>query len=271
MTDVFDYVAGTTPLIVSIPHDGRQIPKTQLSDMTEAGAAIPDTDWHVRQLYDFASSIGASVLSANYSRYVVDLNRSAQDENLYPGQTVTGLCPRQTFRGEDIYLHDKQPDTAATDDRIIHYWRPYHDKLQELVHNTHKRFGVALLWDAHSIPSQVPRLFDGILPDLNFGTNDGLSCAADIVENLVSTAERNSDYSVVYNGRFKGGYITRNYGRPADGVHAVQLELTQSNYMNETTLAYDLTDAARLKALLQQILVAFTDWGIAAANVDFDA
>lgn len=252
MMDCFSYDAGTRPLLVSVPHDGRQLPCDIASGMTEAGRAIPDTDWHVGRLYDFARDLGAHVIRAEYSRYVVDLNRPADDSHLYAGRYGSGLCPTQTFAGEDIYQRGSAIDM---DERVSGYWLPYHDKLAALLEQIRGEHGHVLLWDAHSIPSSVPRLFDGVLPVLNLGTWDQRSCAAAIAAAVMSVATA-SPYDAVLNGRFVGGYITRHYGRPGDGVHAIQLELAQRSYMDEATLEYDPDKASQLQNTLSAMLRA---------------
>ena len=223
--------------------------------MTDAGRALPDTDWHVRELYAFASDVGASVIAANYSRYVVDLNRSSSDEALYENQLATGVCPRQTFGGQDIYLDGESIDT---EDRIRAYWQPYHDKIAVTLAEIRERSGYALLWDAHSMASEVPSLFDGVLPDLNIATNGDQSCAPDITA-AVSAVANASTYSCVANGRFRGGFITRSHGAPAKGIHTIQLELTQHNYMDEKNLGYDAGRATRLVDTIRNLLQAFQD------------
>lgn len=188
MTNVYHYRPGNTPLLISVPHDGRAIPYDVDKRMTKAGKALPDTDWFVAKLYDFAVQLGASVLVANFSRYVVDLNRSADDEALYPGQVKTGLCPEQTFAGEDIY-RDAGVSDAERAARVEHYWTPYHQKIRSTLDALRDEHGYALLWDAHSIPSAVPRLFAGQLPELNLGSNDGASCAPAVAEAVADVAE----------------------------------------------------------------------------------
>ena len=257
MIDVYNLQEGEQPLLISVPHDGCHLPGDMQERMTAAGLAMPDTDWHVAQLYDFARDIGASLLVANYSRYVVDLNRSSSDEILYPGQLTTGLCPLQTFSGDDIYeVGDVTEDEKKQ--RIETYWQPYHDQLERMLHAMRVKFGFALLWDAHSIRSAVPSLFDGQLPELNIGSNDGQSCAVSIETALVDVA-RASSYETVVNGRFKGGYITRHYGSPASGIHALQLEIAQRTYMNEETTEYEAHKARRVRATLHRLLQAFLD------------
>jgi N-formylglutamate deformylase len=258
MTDVFDFHEGSSSLLVSIPHDGRLLPPALAERMTDAGRALPDTDWHVRELYSFAAELGASIIAANYSRYVVDLNRPSSDEALYQNQLATGLCPQKTFAGQDIYLDGESLESEEREARVLEYWRPYHGKISETLATIRERNGYALLWDAHSIAREVPSLFDGMLPDLNIGTNGDLSCAADI-RTAVAAAANASPYSWVANGRFRGGYITRYYGAPNDGIHAMQLELTQHNYMDEKNLSYDAGRATRLVDTIRSLLQAFQD------------
>lgn len=255
MTDVFTWHQGDSPLLISIPHDGREIPPAIAARMTETGLATPDTDWHVTRLYAFAETIGASLIAASYSRYVIDLNRSPRDEALYAGQVSTGLCPLRTFAGDDIYRDGAGVGAEDRRARIEEYWEPYHARIAAALAATRKEFGYALLWDAHSIRSSVPRLFAGELPDLSVGTSDGTSCPR-AVERRIAEAAAATPYTSVVNGRFKGGYITRYYGRSDEGVYAVQLELAQRCYMDETTLAYDTERAARLARAIRTLLAA---------------
>ncbi len=255
MIDICNTYDGELPLLISVPHDGCHLPKELRGRMTRVGLAVPDTDWHVAELYDFARDLGVSMLVANYSRYVVDLNRSASDEVLYPGQLVTGLCPEQTFSGEDIYSADGVTEQEKAE-RIAKYWQPYHARINAVLAAMRAKHGYALLWDAHSIPSVVPRLFDGELPELNIGTNDSRSCAAPIAAAVVDVA-RASPYSAAFNARFKGGYITRRYGNPRDNIHAIQLEIAQRAYMDEGTTVFDAEKAGRLRETLSHMLQAF--------------
>ena len=257
MSGVYELSRGDTPLLISVPHDGRTIPDAIAARMTEAGRAIPDTDWHVARLYDFAPQLGAGMIVANYSRYVVDLNRSRADETLYPGQVATGLCPEQTFAGDALYAGGAvtNQEKAA---RIARYWQPYHDAIAAELRALRERFGYALLWDAHSIPSAVPRLFDGELPVLNLGSFSGASCSA-AIRDAVHAAATASRYSNVLDGRFKGGFITRNYGQPDTGIHALQLEIAQRAYMDESSGDFDESGANTLRVTLKSLLLAFQD------------
>lgn len=258
MIDVCSFHEGDSPLLISVPHDGIHLPPGLRERMTPRGAALPDTDWHVAELYDFARELGANMLVANYSRYVVDVNRPPDDATLYSGRVATGLCPLQTFAGEEIYATDPVGATEVRK-RIEYYWRPYHDRIDATLTSLRERHGYALLWDAHSIASVVPRLFEGELPALNIGTNGSRSCSPGI-EAAVAAAAANSGYSHVLNGRFRGGYITRHYGDPVNDVHAVQLEIAQRVYMDETTTVFDRTKADMLRATLRSMLVTLLDW-----------
>jgi len=253
MKDTFTFHPGSIPLLVSVPHDGRVLPDDIASTMTAAGRAIPDTDWHVAQLYEFAQGLGAAVIKADYSRYVVDLNRPADNASLYDGQVATGLCPQQTFDGQDIYT---DATSINVESRVEQFWRPYHEKIAETLFDSRQSHGFALLWDAHSIASCVPRLFDGELPVLNLGTWDGRSCDAGIAAAVIEIAE-DSAFDTVVNARFQGGYITRHYGRPADNVHVIQLELAQRAYMDEATRNFDDTKASKLRDALEPMLSTF--------------
>ncbi len=257
MTDTsYRFSRGTLPLLISVPHDGRGLPESIAARMTDRGRALPDTDWHVGRLYDFADEIGASVIRARLSRYVVDLNRPPDDAALYPGQIGSGLCPTRCFAGMPLYRDGQAPAADEQQRRVALYWRPYHDKIAAELERFRREHGRAFLWDAHSIASAVPRLFPGELPVLNIGANDGASCASEALA-AVGAVARESDYSSVVDGRFRGGYITRHYGRPRDGVNALQLELAQRGYMDEVTLRYDEERAASLRELLKAMLRAY--------------
>lgn len=257
MSAVFEQHRGDSPLLISVPHDGRVIPDEILDRMTDAGRALPDTDWDVARLYRFAAEMGASTVVANFSRYVVDLNRPSDDAALYTGQVATGLCPLQTFAGEAIYRSGGVDDSERAD-RVEKYWRPYHDHIRDTLAAIRQVHGYALLWDAHSIPSSVPRLFEGELPELNLGSNGTRSCARPI-EAAVAAVASASSHSAVVNGRFKGGYITRHYGAPDENVHALQLEIAQRAYMSEKAQTFDSVKAAVLRVTLRKMLANFMD------------
>jgi len=250
---------GSSPLIVSIPHAGTFIPASIARTLTDAAAARTDTDWHLPRLYDFLGALDATVISGTHSRYVVDLNRPRDDSNLYPGQDTTGLCPVDTFDRRPLYRNGP-PDRKEIDRRIARYWVPYHSRLAAEVARVKSEHGRVALWDAHSIVSVAPRFFEGRLPDLNFGTADGTSCAPSFSAAIASAAAR-QPYSHVLNGRFKGGYITRRYGDPANGIHALQLEMVQAIYMEERA-PYSFREdlAARISPLLRELLETASGW-----------
>jgi N-formylglutamate deformylase len=253
---IFTLHTGTAPLLVSLPHDGSEIPPDIAARLVPAARRAPDTDWHVSRLYAFARELGASVLVPRYSRYVIDLNRPSDDVSLYPGQNTTGLCPTVQFNGEPVYLPGQEPDAAEIAQRLETYWKPYHDALQQELARLRAAHGRVVLWDGHSIRSVVPFLFEGRLPDFNVGTAGGASCSPALQARLQAVLAAQSDYSHVVNGRFKGGHITRHYGRPADGVQAVQLELAQLNYMDEDSFAYLPQRAEPTAALIRRLLEA---------------
>jgi N-formylglutamate deformylase len=217
--------------------------------------ALPDTDWHVPLLYDFHRDLSASVIIARNSRYVVDLNRPPDGAPLYPGKTETQLCPVRTFADEPVYRPGQEPDADEIRERIHSQWNPYHLKLAEIIETIRNQHGHCVLWDAHSIKSEVPAFFDGRLPDLNVGTADGASCSRSLAECVMRQLRSQSRFSSVLNGRFKGGYITRHYGDPARGVDAIQLEIAQSAYMSEATPQdFDPGMASHLKNMLHPLL-----------------
>jgi N-formylglutamate deformylase len=257
----FRFKAGTAPMLLSVPHVGTDIPDDIAGALAPCARALADTDWHLAQLYEFAEALGASTLAARWSRYVIDLNRPPEDTNLYPGLDTTGLCPVDTFGRESLYLPGREPDEAEVGRRLERYWQPYHDQLRAELDRLLALHGRVLLWDAHSIASRVPRFFDGRLPDLNFGTADGTSCAPALADAIVGTARAHGGFSIAVNGRFKGGYITRRYGRPLNQVHAIQLEMCQCLYMDESPpFAYRPGAAATVQPLLAQMAGAGLAW-----------
>jgi N-formylglutamate deformylase len=247
---------GTAPLLISLPHDGVGLPIEIAERMTGSARKVRDTDWFVSRLYDFADALDASILIPSYSRYVVDLNRPPDDLSLYPGQNTTGLCPTVQFTGEPIYLPGEEPTPSEIAERVDSFWRPYHQLLDVELNRLRAAHGRALLWEGHSIKSQVPFLFDGRLPDVNLGTAAGASCQGETQQRIEHALGAQSEYTWVSNGRFKGGYITRHYGRPADGIEAIQLELAQCNYMDEDAATYDSVKAAKAQALLESLIRA---------------
>jgi len=248
---------GSTPLLISLPHDGSFIPEEIAARMQPAARRSPDTDWHVGRLYEpLALRFGASVLKPMASRYVIDLNRPADGHALYPGQSETGLVPTIGFDGEPLYLEGQSPHDAEIQQRINHFWRPYHQAVSHELARLVGAHGRAVLWEGHSIRSHVPMLFEGRLPDFNLGTAAGASCGSALETELQTRLESQSRFSFAVNGRFKGGYITRQYGKPGDGVQAIQLELAQINYMDEESFVYDAQKASTVQDLIGHLLQA---------------
>jgi N-formylglutamate deformylase len=253
---IFEYQPGELPLVISFPHSGTYLPPELSVRLRPQVLDLPDTDWFVPQLYDFCGAMGASVIRATHTRYVVDLNRPPDGSPLYPGQRETTVCPTETFGGEALYLDGAAPTAAEISDRLFRYWQPYHDRLSALTRDLVERHGHCVLWDAHSIVSHVPGLFDGRLPDLNVGTAEGRSCSQDLQDRIVATLKEQQLFSFVVNGRFKGGYITRHYGNPAKHIDAVQMEIAQSAYLVEArTPVFDSDRAQPLATLLRDVLL----------------
>ncbi len=262
---VFQLQRGRVPLLISLPHVGTEIPAELAGRLVPRALLSEDTDWHLERLYrPLAERLGASVLVPRYSRYVIDLNRPPDDQPLYPGASGgTGLVPTRFFTDEPLYRHGHEPDAAAVAVRRETCWRPYHEALAAELARLRDEHGHALLFDGHSIRSELPWLFDGQLPALNLGTADGASCAPALTERLGALLAGQSAFSHVVNGRFKGGYITRHYGRPAERVHAVQLEMCQRCYMDEAQdprTAYDEAAAAQVAPLIERLLMEMLAW-----------
>jgi N-formylglutamate deformylase len=254
---VYSLQPGTAPLLVSMPHIGTDIPNDLRAHYVPRALQVEDTDWHLAQLYNFLGELGASVLMPTISRYVIDLNRPPDDAPMYPGASNTELCPTRFFTGEPLYLSGQEPDAAERARRRDVYWQPYHSALAAELERLKASHGYALLWDAHSIRSEIPWLFDGRLPDLNIGTASGASADDGITAAVVQARSTYPHFSTAVNGRFKGGYITRHYGRPHQHIHAIQLEMCQSLYMQEVVpFAFDAALASRIQPLLKKMVAS---------------
>ena len=254
--DIFTLHRGDAPLLVSLPHDGTRVPDAIAARLDPGARGVPDTAWHVARLYDFARGLGASVLVPTHSRYVVDLNRSEDDTSLSPGQNTTGLCPVRRFDGGPVYLEGREPSQEEVRSRVDAYWRPYHDALAGELGRLRAAHGRVVLWEGHSIRGEIPWLFPGRLPDLNLGTAGGASCSPELAARLAVVLSKQDGFDWVANGRFKGGYITRHYGRPEQGVEAVQMETSQRCYMDEATFEWLPERAAKLQPVLRALLEA---------------
>jgi formiminoglutamase len=258
---VLSFTRGRVPLLISMPHPGLNLTPVVREGLVDEAVSLPDTDWHIPRLYDFAHDLGASVLAAEYSRFVIDLNRPSDDKPLYAGAT-TGLYPSTLFEGDPLFKEGQVPGKEERARYLEQIWTPYHDTLRNELERLRDEFGYALLFDAHSIRGHIPHLFEGRLPDFNLGTFNGASCDPGLEKRVETVCASAKNYSHVLNGRFKGGHITRHYGNPAENIHAVQLELAQSTYMEEFVPFHyrkDLAEPTRgvLKGLLQGMIA----WG----------
>ena len=261
MVALYDFREGSAPLLISIPHCGTHIPPHLAADMTQEALEVPDTDFHLPRLYDFAHELGASVLAATHSRYVIDLNRSPDGTVLYAGASNTELCPLTRFDFKPIYRAQTGPGIAGIASRIDDYWRPYHARIESELARIRAQHGYALLFDAHSIVSECPRFFEGCLTDFNLGTGGGSSCDPRLGDALLAIVQGHERYNSVLNGRFKGGFITRHYGKPSANIHAVQLELSERTYMHERPpFDYDEVPATQVRAVLRELLDTMVAW-----------
>jgi formiminoglutamase len=246
---------GDSPVILGLPHAGTDVPPEIWAKLNDTGRALADTDWHVDRLYDGCLP-GTTTVRANVHRYVIDANRDPSGASLYPGQNTTTLVPLTDFDGRPIWT--EPPNDADIADRQGRFYAPYHAALSAEMARVRDLHGVAILYDCHSIRSQIPFLFEGTLPDLNIGTNGGMTCAPEIETTTHAICLRADGYSKVLNGRFQGGWTTRHYGRPSEGYHAIQMELAQSTYLSTEAppWAFDRAKAAALRPVLSDILHA---------------
>lgn len=252
MNSTYSLSSGNTGVLISMPHNGQQIPQYIANTMTPKALKVADTDWYIDKLYDFAKAMGTYTISPKYSRYVIDLNRNPNGEALYIGANNTELCPTTAFDSSPLYLNNQTPSSQEIANRVEHYWQPYHNAIKNTLADLKRKYTKVILLDAHSILSHVPRFFEGKLPDLNFGSADGVSCNQRLIEQIKQI--NFEPYSSVYNGRFKGGYITRAYGDPANNIHAIQLELSQYTYMDEPSSHYNEQKAAQIKKHLKHVV-----------------
>lgn len=257
----YHFQPGRVPVLMSIPHLGTALPDPIAARMTAAGRALPDNDWALDRLYDFAGEIGLHVLVPVFSRYVVDLNRPPDGAVLYPGASNTGLVPATTFDDEPIYLEGEIPDAAESARRRESFWAPYHRCVQRTLTDLRGRYGEVILFDCHSIRSRVPRFFAGRLPDFNLGTASGRSCDTGLRDALATRLGAERSFSLAIDGRFQGGYITRHYGDPTAGVHGFQMELSQATYADpEAPFTFSDTRAASVRPALRGMLETAVEW-----------
>lgn len=258
MNTIYSLSKGNIGMLISMPHNGQKIPKSIAYTMTDSAKKVADTDWYMNKLYDFAAAMGIYTLMPKYSRYVIDLNRNPSGEALYAGADNTELCPTTAFDLSPLYLKNQQPTPEEIASRVALYWQPYHQVLTKTLIQLKQQYGKIVLLDAHSILSQVPRFFEGKLPDFNFGTANGESCDEALL-NRVKGLDL-SPYTSISNGRFKGGFITRAYGNPANNIHAIQLELSQHTYMNEPSDDYNEQKAEQVKEKLKKFVKCLADF-----------
>ena len=268
MTDWVQIHRGTRPLIVSFPHTGTDIPGDIEEQLVSPWIGRKDADWWIHLLYDMAPSLGASTVRTPFSRTVIDVNRDPSGVSLYPGQNTTELCPTTTFDGEPLYKSGKEPDPNEIDRRRKQFFAPYHEALSTEVERVRAQHSAAVLYDAHSIVSRVPRLFDGELPNFNIGTNNGATCDQALTSKVEAMCD-SRPFSRVTNGRFRGGWTTRHYGQPARNIHAIQMELAIRSYMDEPEAKlssdnwppqFNLARAAAARNILTNVLRACIDF-----------
>lgn len=252
---------GDSPVVLGFPHDGIDLPEDILATLNETGRARADTDWQIFRLHDGLAD-GLTTVRTPIHRYAIDLNRDPSGQSLYPGQATTALCPITDFDGRPLYQPGQEPDDGEIARRRTAFHAPYHAALRAELDRVKAKHGFAILYDCHSIRSHIPRLFDGTLPDFNIGTNGTTTCAATLEDAVTGTCAAAAGFSHVVNGRFKGGWTTRHYGRPAEGIHAIQMELAQSAYLAAETppWTYDAAKADRLRSHLRIILDTLTRW-----------
>lgn len=258
---VVDISQGESPIILAQPHGGTCIPDDMMARLTPLGLGLSDTDWHINQLYDGLLE-NVTTVSATFHRYIIDANRDPSGVSLYPGQNTTHLCPVTDFDGKPLWLDGQNPSADEIETRREQHHAPYHQALQSEIDRVKAKHGFAILYDCHSIRSNIPYLFEGQLPIFSIGTNEGATCASDIEQAVLAICQNAKEYDHVINGRFKGGWTTRHYGQPNDNVHAIQMELAQRCYMDEQAPWRYRDDLARnirpyLKQILQRVQLAF--------------
>lgn len=253
----FSIKRGEGNLILAMPHTGTFVPPEVWADLNDRGRALADTDWHLDRLYDGLVP-DATIIGANFHRYVIDANRDPSGASLYPGQNTTGLCPLTDFEGRSIYADGREPSEGEIARRLALYHAPYHAALAAELERVHRKHGVVVLYDCHSIRSRIAFLFDGQLPDLNVGTNNGMTCLREMEQTVARICSEADGFTSVLNGRFRGGWTTRFYGRPNEGMHAIQMELAQHTHLatEAAPFAYDEAKAERLRISLKAALDA---------------
>ena len=260
---VFDLHQGSSPIILGLPHTGTEVPAEIWGRLNDNGKILADTDWHIHDLYAGLLD-DATTVRATFHRYIIDANRDPAGLSLYPGQNTTGLVPDTDFDGKPIWKTDEEPTEADVAHRLETFHAPYHAALAAEIERVKAIHGMAILYDCHSIRSHIPFLFEGALPDFNIGTDEGKTCDPAIESIAVDGTSKAEGHTSILNGRFKGGWTTRNYGRPHDGVHAIQMELAQSTHLTTETppFAYDENKATKLRVHLKSILTRMEQFAL---------
>ena len=260
-----EVIQGHGPIILGLPHAGTYVPDNVRASLNQRGQELADTDWHIEKLYEGLLP-GVTTVRANFHRYVIDANRDPSGASLYPGQNTTNLVPFTDFDGLNIWI--TRPDEREIERRRLAFHAPYYVALNVEMERVHAQHGVAILYDCHSIRSRIPFLFDGVLPDFNIGTNNGSTCATEIETAVRDLCTKVEDYSSSLNGRFKGGWTARHYGRPNKNWHAIQMELAQSTYLKSEAAPwiYDEGKSARLRAHLTRILSTLANLALQLGN-----
>ncbi len=259
--ETYSLQRGSSPLLISFPHVGTGIPIDQQHRYTARALESEDTDWFLDRLYGFAADLGATLIVPQFSRYLVDLNRSSDNVPMYPGQNNTELCPTRHFSGDVLYRDGLAPDASEIARRVERYWQPYHNALRDELARIRRAHGHAVLFDAHSIKSELPWLFEGQLPHMSIGTVNGASCAPALRAAATHVFAAQSTFSHVLDGRFRGGHITRHFGTPGDCIHAIQLEMCWRSYMNEVPpYHWEATRAAGVTPLLRRFVETLLQW-----------
>jgi N-formylglutamate deformylase len=245
------------PIVISVPHCGTAFPEELKSQYNSKLIEAPDdTDWFVDELYSFAMEMGMPMISAVYSRWVIDLNRDPESKPLYTdGRIITGLCPTTTFLGEPLY-NDQRTDVSQQEisRRLELYYRPYHQKVDDVLSGLRKQFGKVLLWDCHSIRQSVPTINNEKFPDLILGSADETSASKNLIDISLQTLG-SGKYSLRHNSPFKGGYITRHFGQPSIDQHALQLEMSKVNYMDDSEMKLDTARTSEMQTLLKSLFL----------------
>ncbi|MEQ8926016.1 MAG: N-formylglutamate amidohydrolase [Fulvivirga sp.] len=252
--NILQPIGQRVPIIVSSPHSGVRFPDELKEDYNQELIAAPDdTDWFIHQLYDFAPEMGITMITAKYSRWVIDLNRNPDSQPLYnDGRIITELCPTKSFAGDEIYQKGKQPDEREVKSRLENYYWPYYHKIQELIDSLKEEFGYIIFWDAHSIRKYVPLIRKEEFPSLILGDNESATASKNLSEMTLKTLE-NRGHQVNYNDPFKGGHLTRYFGKPSDNQHALQLEMTKVNYMDDSEREYHKPRASKMRESLHKV------------------